>query len=122
MKSAMVYLVCFLLLPLAVALGDEMTESNVSGLGVAVDFLLLGAGLICFSTCLKIFGLLKGGELSSGWQILAVSFIMFSLGQLLSISIDLEFVSLHHSAASVMHLLALGLVIMGVTKIKKSLT
>ena len=64
----------------------------------------------------------KGGELSPGWQVLAVSFLIFSLGQLLSLAIKLEIVTVQKNAISILQLLALILVAVGVTKIKKSLT
>jgi hypothetical protein len=72
--------------------------------------------------CLKIFGLLKGGELSPGWQVLAISFLIFSFGQLLSLAIKLEIVSVQKNAISILQLLALVLIAVGVAKIKRSLT
>lgn len=102
---------------MAAAAGGE-----VSAIGVAIDVLLLVAGILCFVLCLKIFALLKGGELSPGWQMLSVSFLIFSIGQALSLAIELEFVALHKNAISVLQALALFLIVLGVARIKKSLT
>ena len=111
----------FLFLPASSVLA-ETGSSEGSALGVGIDILLLIAGLLCFTMCLKIFALLKGGELSPGWQMLSVSFLIFSIGQALSLSIELEFVALHKNASSVLHAVALFLIVLGVAKIKKSLT
>jgi hypothetical protein len=112
-----------LALPAATALAETTTKTgDVTAFGVAIDIVLLAAGLLCFVMCLKIFGLLKGGELSPGWQVLAISFLIFSLGQLLSLAIKLEIVSVQKNAISILQLLALVLVAVGVSKIKRSLT
>jgi len=68
--------------------GDGSTA--VSGIGV-----LFGAGiflvvLICFVIALKIFSMLRGGEMASGWQVLAISFIILCLGQLVELASSLE--------------------------------
>ena len=101
----------------AVGPGDD-----TSAMGVAIDVLLLVAGLLCFSMCMKIFTLLKGGELSPGWQLLSVSFLIFAIGQALSISRELDFIALPKSAVSALHVLALFMIVLGVARIKKSLT
>ena len=93
-----------------------------SALGVAIDVLLLIAGLLCFAMCLKIFSLLRGGDLSPGWQMLSVSFLIFSVAQVLSLSTELEIVLLHRNAVSILHAVALFLIVFGVARIKKSLT
>ncbi len=97
-------------------------SGETSALGVAVDVLLLVAGLLCFSLCMKIFALLKGGELSPGWQLLSVSFLIFSIGQALSIALELDFLSLPSGAAGALQVLALFMIVLGVARIKKSLT
>lgn len=95
---------------------------EVSAMGVAIDILLLVASLLCFGICLKIFALLKGGELSPGWQMLSISFLIFSIAQVLSLAIELEFVALPKNASNMLQLLALFLIVLGVARIKKSLT
>ena len=110
-------------LPLTNALAETTVKTGeVSAFGVAIDIVLLVAGLVCFVMCLKIFALLRGGELSPGWQVLAVSFLIFSLGQLLSLAIKLDIVTMQKNAIGILQLLALLLVAVGVAKIKKSLT
>jgi hypothetical protein len=110
-------------MPLTSVLAETTAKTGeVSAFGVAIDIVLLVVGLICFVVCLKIFALLRGGELSPGWQVLAVSFLIFSLGELLSLAIKLDIVTMQKNAIGILQLLALLLVAVGVTKIKKSLT
>lgn len=125
MNRFVAILVMLLLLLQAVPLMAEALETQErhgSASGAAIDILLLIAGLLCFVMCTRVFSLLRGGELSPGWQMLSVSFLIFSLSQLLSLSIELDIVALHKNAVSILHALALFLIVFGVAKIKKSLT
>jgi hypothetical protein len=123
MKIARTVIPALVALPISSALAQTAAKTGeVSAFGVAIDIVLLVVGLICFAVCLKIFALLRGGELSPGWQVLAVSFLIFSLGQLLSLAIKLDIVTMQRNAIGILQLLALILVAIGVTKIKKSLT
>ncbi|MCX6830829.1 MAG: hypothetical protein NT028_01685 [candidate division Zixibacteria bacterium] len=123
MKIARTVILALVTLPVSSALAQTAAKTGeVSAFGVAIDIVLLVAGLIFFVMCLKIFALLRGGELSPGWQVLAVSFLIFSLGQLLSLAIKLDIVTMQRNAIGILQLLALILVAVGVTKIKKSLT
>ncbi len=108
--------------PLTPALAQSGGAPTTGALDIVVDVLLLAAGLLCFSMCLKIFALLKGGELSPGWQLLSISFLIFSIGQALNIALELGFVAMPTSAVSALHVLALFMIVLGVARIKKSLT
>jgi len=119
--SAGLSLLALVILPFTGA-AAQTAPGESSAVAVAVDILLLIAGLLCFSMCMKIFALLKGGELSPGWQLLSVSFLIFSIGQALSISLELDFLSLPQGAVSALQVLALFMIVMGVARIKKSLT
>lgn len=121
-RLAMILAVILCLLPVNGAWAQSSPANDTSAMGVAIDILLLVAGLLCFSMCMKIFTLLKGGELSPGWQLLSVSFLIFAIGQALSISRELDFIALPKSAVSALHVLALFMIVLGVARIKKSLT
>jgi hypothetical protein len=122
-RTARAVILALVALPASTALAQATAKTGeVSAFGVAIDIVLLVAGLICFAVCMKIFALLRGGELSPGWQVLAISFLIFSLGQLLSLAIKLDIVTMQRNAIGILQLLALILVAVGVTKIKKSLT
>ncbi len=121
-RLAMILAIILCLLPVNGAWAQSSPANDTSAMGVAIDILLLVAGLLCFSMCMKIFTLLKGGELSPGWQLLSVSFLIFAIGQALSISRELDFIALPKSAVSALHVLALFMIVLGVARIKKSLT
>jgi len=121
-RLAMILAILLCLLPINGAWAQSNPANDTSAMGVAIDILLLVAGLLCFSMCMKIFTLLKGGELSPGWQLLSVSFLIFAIGQALSISRELDFIALPKSAVSALHVLALFMIVLGVARIKKSLT
>jgi hypothetical protein len=121
-RLALILATVFCLLPINGAWAQSNSANDTSAMGVAIDILLLVAGLLCFSMCMKIFTLLKGGELSPGWQLLSVSFLIFAIGQALSISRELDFIALPKSAVSALHVLALFMIVLGVARIKKSLT
>lgn len=121
-RLAMILAILLCLLPINGAWAQSSPANDTSAMGVAIDILLLVAGLLCFSMCMKIFTLLKGGELSPGWQLLSVSFLIFAIGQALSISRELDFIALPKSAVSALHVLALFMIVLGVARIKKSLT
>ncbi len=121
-RLALILAIVFCLLPINGAWAQSTPANDTSAMGVAIDILLLVAGLLCFSMCMKIFTLLKGGELSPGWQLLSVSFLIFAIGQALSISRELDFIALPKSAVSALHVLALFMIVLGVARIKKSLT
>ncbi len=121
-RLAMILAIVLCLLPINGAWAQSNPANDTSAMGVAIDILLLVAGLLCFSMCMKIFTLLKGGELSPGWQLLSVSFLIFAIGQALSISRELDFIALPKSAVSALHVLALFMIVLGVARIKKSLT
>lgn len=121
-RLAMILAIVLCLLPINGAWAQSNPANDTSAMSVAIDVLLLVAGLLCFSMCMKIFTLLKGGELSPGWQLLSVSFLIFSIGQALGISRELDFIALPKSAVSALHVLALFMIVLGVARIKKSLT
>jgi hypothetical protein len=95
---------------------------DATAVGVGIDLLLMIAGLLCFATCMKVFSLLRGGELSSGWQMLSVSFLLFSLAQALELLVTLELFLMPENAASALHVLSLFLILIGIAKIKKALS
>lgn len=97
-------------------------EVDASALGVTTHLALLVGGVLCCSFALKIYFLLKGGELAAGWQMLTASFLLFSIGELLSVAAALEIIGLQTNAIRIVQVLALFLILFGVVKIKRSLS
>jgi hypothetical protein len=94
----------------------------VSGLGV-----LFGTGifliiLVCFFIAMKIFSMLRGGEMASGWQVLAISFIILCLGQLVELASSLELFSLDLAFVVAIRLIGVFMLLVGIMRIKKVLS
>lgn len=112
--------VAALLLPAFALAGTG--EADATTVGVASHVALLIGGVLCFSFAMKIYLLLKGGEMAVGWQMVTASFLLFTVSELLNISASLEIVGLQTNAIRVLQVLALFLILFGVVRIKKSLT
>ncbi len=108
------------IMPAAAAAATGQDEAFTTD--VVIHLLLLIAGVFCFTVCLKIFSLLKGGELSIGWQMLSTSFLVLALGEVLKLSVALELIALHQNVAGIVQVLALFLLFFGVSRIKKGLS
>src|SRR3972149_8756678 len=89
------------------ALGAEVGSDSSSLLSVTVNGLGLVLILSCLYFCWRIFQFLKGGELSSAWQILSLAFIIFGLAQLGEIFLKFQNIYLPSSAVNLAKLISL---------------
>ncbi|MFH2057108.1 MAG: hypothetical protein ABIJ61_14205 [bacterium] len=95
---------------------------EASAATVGAHLALLVFGLLCFAVCFRIYSLLRGGELSTGWQVFTAAFLLLSLAEAMNVSTALEFFTLPGELVNALRVLALFLLFWGVTKIKKSLS
>ena len=86
---------------------------------MALMILLAG---ICFFVALKIFSSLRGGEMATAWQILAVSFIILLIAEAVSLLNILEVANVGQYVAMVIRLLGLATIMIGVSRIRKVLS
>jgi hypothetical protein len=112
-------LIALLFLPSAL-LADAASGS--SDVGVLFNGLILLVVLVCFFVALKIFSLLRGGELASGWQMLAIAFVLLCLGQLIDLMVTLEIAGLNQAMVATARLAGAFLLLLGVVRIKKVLS
>jgi hypothetical protein len=112
-------LIALLFLPSAL-LADAASGS--SDVGVLFNGLILLVVLVCFFVALKIFSLLRGGELASGWQMLAIAFVILCLGQLVDLMVTLEIAGLNQAMVATARLAGAFLLLLGVVRIKKVLS
>lgn len=96
--------------------------SEASATSVGFHLALLVFGLLCFAVCFRIYTLLRGGELSTGWQVFTFSFLILSLAEAMNLSTALEFFALPLELVNLLRVLSFFLFFLGVTKIKKSLS
>ncbi len=104
-----------------VALADG-SASGAQFANMVVVGLIILIVLICFLGALSVFSMLKGGELASGWQTLAISFMVLLIAEGLNLLNLLKIVELGSTVILVARLIAIGMVMMGITKIKKVLS
>jgi len=95
---------------------------SASGFGVLFEAGILLVVLICFVVAMKIFSYLRGGELASGWQVLAISFIVLCLGQMMELASMLELFGLDRAVVLGIRLIGVSLLMIGVARIKKVLS
>ena len=98
--------------------GERVT--SVAGLLVVAVVLLFAA--ICFFMALRVFSLLKGGELASAWQILAVSFMVLFLAEGMKLIDMLNVAHLGDTLVTAIRLVGIAAVMIGVSKIKSVLS
>lgn len=113
-------LISLILLP-SLLLADSESGS-ISGIGILFSGLILVVVFVCFFLALKVFSLLRGGELASGWQMLAISFIVLCLGQLMELASSLELFNLDQVVVVTLRLAGVFLLLFGIVRIKKVLS
>jgi hypothetical protein len=103
-------------------LSAQSAESGSAGVGLLFNGLIMLVVLVCFFMAMKVFSLLRGGELASGWQMLAIAFIVLCLGQLIELASTLEIVSLNQAVVVTVRLAGVFLLLLGIVRIKKVLS
>jgi hypothetical protein len=102
--------------------GAAVGAGDTSASSVGLHLVLLVGAMLCFFVCLRIYSLLKGGELSTGWQMFSISFLIMTLAEALNLSTALEFFVIQPEFVNVARVLALFFLLFGATRIKKSLS
>jgi len=120
LKLRMILVVMLMLLPNLLLAGTG--EGSVSGVGIMFNGVILLVILVCFMVALKVFSILRGGELASGWQFIAVSFMILCLGQVLELVSTLELFSLNPAFIIAIRLAGVVLLMLGLARIKRVLS
>ena len=113
-------LITLILLPSLLLADSE--PGSISGIGILFSGLILVVVFVCFFLAMKVFSLLRGGELASGWQMLAISFIVLCLGQLVELASTLELFNLDQAIVVTLRLAGVFLLLLGIVRIKKVLS
>jgi hypothetical protein len=100
----------------------QSASDGSSSVGFFFNMLIMLVVLVCFLMAMKIFSLLRGGELASGWQMLAIAFITLCLGQLIELASTIEIVSLSNAIVATIRLAGVFLLLLGIVRIKKVLS
>ncbi len=104
-----------------VAVADtDLGGSTMAGSLVVGTIILVV--VICIFLALKIFFLLKGGELASAWQMLAIAFVILLIAEGVQLIDMLNIASLGDTAAMLIRLVGIGAVMIGILRIKRVLS
>ena len=100
----------------------DSESGGVSGIGVLFGGLILLVVFVCFFLAMKIFSLLRGGELASGWQMLSISFIVLCLAQIVDLAYSMELFNISQAVVATLRLAGVFLLLLGIVRIKKVLS
>ena len=119
-RFAIIVAIVLLLAPAELAAQDGM--NSTTGMNILFGAAIFLVILACFFVASRIFSFLRGGELASGWQMLAIAFIVLCISQLLDISASLELFSLNNTAVQAFRLVGVAVLMLGFIKIKNALS
>jgi len=108
------------LAPCVAFAGAEGGGSPLAG-SVVVSVMLILV-VVCLVLALKIFSLLKGGELASAWQILAIAFMILLIAEGVKLIDILDIANLGDTASMLIRLAGISIVMLGISKIKRVLS
>ena len=104
-----------------VAVADtDLGGSTMAGSLVVGSIILVV--VVCVFLALKIFSLLKGGELASAWQMLTIAFVILLIAEGVQLIDMLNIASLGDTAAMLIRLVGIGAVMIGILRIKRVLS
>jgi hypothetical protein len=95
--------------------GSTMAGSLVVGMIILVV-------VVCIFLALRIFSLLKGGELASAWQMLAIAFVILLIAEGVQLIDMLNIAGLGNTTAMLIRLVGIGAVMIGMLRIKRVLS
>ena len=91
--------------------GRETLSAGIRGSGTsltipaAFDVLLLAGTFACFLISVRVKSFLRDGELSAGWTLLSLSFVLLFAAQLLNLFLTLDLVSIYPSVIASLQVL-----------------
>ena len=108
--------------------GSEALRAGIRGSGsstavpAAFDLLLLAGIFACFLISVRVKSFLRDGELSSGWTLFSVSFVLLFAAQLLNLLLTLDLVSVYPAVIASLRVLFIILLASGIHMMKKVLS
>ncbi len=97
-----------------------LADSSIAALLLAVLMILLTG--ICVFIALRIFSCLKGGELASAWQVLAISFVILVIAEVVRLTALLSIADVSENVIMLIRLVGLCTVMIGVSRIRRVLS
>ena len=92
------------MLPFLYENASASTVGRLSNIPVMLNIIILIGSIACLTVAIRLFGLVKGGALARGWQMLVISFITLTVGQIVVLAEKLDLVTLTFDLAGIMYL------------------
>ena len=87
-----------------------------------LNALILLIAIACAIGSIKIFELVRGGQMSKSWQILIIGFIIFAASQIVSLCVTFEIIGLPAYVVPALVVVALGLFLYGIFETRRVLS
>ena len=106
----------------------ETLRAGIRGSGTsttvpaALDILLLAGIFCCFLISVRVKSFLRDGELSSGWTLFSLSFVLLFAAQVLNLFLTLDLVSIYPSLIASLRVLFIVSLASGIYMMKKVLS
>jgi hypothetical protein len=98
---------------------DSRASMTISA---AFDILLLAGIFACFLISVRVKSFLRDGELSAGWTLFSLSFILLFAAQLLNLLLTLDLVNIYPSVIGSLRVLFILSLASGIYMMKKVLS
>jgi len=108
--------------------GSETLRAGIRGSGTSTtipatfDVLLLAGIFACFLISVRVKSFLRDGELSSGWTLFSLSFVLLFSAQLLNLLLTLDLVSVYPTVIASLRVLFIVFLASGIHMMKKVLS
>jgi hypothetical protein len=108
--------------------GSETLRAGIRGSGsspavpAAFDVLLLAGIFACFLISVRVRSFLRDGELSSGWTLFSLSFVLLFGAQLLNLLLTLDMLSIYPAVIASLRVLFIVFLASGIHMMKKVLS
>jgi hypothetical protein len=106
----------------------ETLRAGIRGSGTsttipaAFDILLLAGIFTCFLISVRVKSFLRDGELSAGWTLFSLSFVLLFAAQFLNLLLTLDLVSIYPSVIASLRVLFIVSLASGIYMMKKVLS
>ena len=112
-------LIC-VVLAAAVPVAAEVTAApSRSFLGAIFNLVSAGVAALCLLACFKLSTATKGGEVASGWQVAAGSFLLFTFGELVAFLSQIGALPPMESWVALFRVAAIGAFFWALTRMRK---
>lgn len=117
-----IFSIAILLVVVAGATAQAANFAVITSPPTVLNAFILLIAIACAVGSIKIFELVRGGQMSKSWQILILGFIIFAASQIVNLCVAFEIISLPAYVVPALVVVALGLFLHGIFETKRILS